>query len=50
MIFDLNSIMSVDVELHSLEEPFSTSEIDEVIKELPTNRSLGPDGFSGEFF
>jgi hypothetical protein len=50
MLFDLSSILSTDEDLHSLEDPFSTSEIDEVIKELPTNRSPGPDGFNGEFF
>jgi hypothetical protein len=50
MLFDLPSILSADEDLHSLEDPFTTSEIDDVIKDLPNNRSPVPDGFNGEFF
>jgi hypothetical protein len=50
MLFDLNSILLTHNDLEALEEPFSQSEIDEVIKDLPTNRSPSPDGFTGEFF
>lgn len=36
--------------LHILEEPFSSAEIDEVIKNLPNNKSPGLDGFNNEFY
>jgi hypothetical protein len=35
--------------LQALEAPFSDSEIDNVIKHLPNDKSLGPDGFNNEF-
>jgi hypothetical protein len=36
--------------LHILEVPFSNTEVDEVIKNLPNNKSPGPDGFDNEFY
>lgn len=36
-------------DLGYLEEPFSTLEIDAVVKQLPNDKSPGPDGFSNEF-
>jgi hypothetical protein len=35
--------------LHALEAPFSDSKIDNVIKHLPNDKSLDPDGFNNEF-
>jgi hypothetical protein len=35
--------------LDSLEQEFSTDEIDDIIKKLPNDKSPGPDGFSNEF-
>jgi hypothetical protein len=35
--------------LHSLSAVFTKEEIDEVIKELPTDKAPGPDGFNGMF-
>lgn len=51
MSFDLETLFSGshEVDFSSLELPFSHSEIDCVIKQLPCDKSPGPDGFSNEF-
>ena len=37
-------------ELENINRPITRNEIETVIKNLPTNRSPGPDGFTGEFY
>ena len=37
-------------ELENINRPITSNEIETLIKNLPTNRSPGPDGFTGEFY
>ena len=37
-------------EIENMNRPIPSNEIETVIKNLPTNRSPGPDGFTGEFY
>ena len=37
-------------ETENMNRPITSHEIETVIKNLPTNKSQGPDGFTGEFY
>lgn len=48
-MFVLNSLIQRHNDLSSLEDQFTTIKIDDVVKHLPNDKSLGFDGFSNEF-
>ena len=37
-------------EMENMNRPMTSTEIETVIKNLPTNKSPGPHGFTGEFY
>ena len=37
-------------EIENINRPITSTEIETVIKNLPTNKCPGPDGFTGEFY
>ena len=37
-------------EIENMNRPITSNEIETVIKNLPTNESPGPDGFTAEFY
>jgi len=49
MLFDLEELLTRPLDLSCLETEFTKDEIIDVISDLPTNKSPGPDGFSNEF-
>ena len=46
--FNLPRLNQEKIEIMS--NPITSTEIEAVIKNLPQNKSLGPDGFTGEFY
>jgi hypothetical protein len=48
-VFDLPSLLFFHSDLHWLDEPFSKQEIDSIVAALPSDKSLGPDGFNTNF-
>ena len=49
MLFNLESMIDPSEGLESVTEPFTQLEIDAVIRQMPRDKALGPDGFSGHF-
>jgi hypothetical protein len=49
MQFDLGALLHSSTELGYLSEAFSHEEIDDVVKNLPRDKSPGPDGFNTDF-
>ena len=37
-------------DIENINRPITSTEMETVIKNLPTNKSPGPDGFTGEFY
>lgn len=50
MQFDLTALIQLDIDLSDLAQPFTTEEIDRVVKITPPDKAPGPDGFNGMFF
>ena len=48
MLFNLSELLTLHL-LDDLEMPFTTTEIDSIIKSLPNDKSPRPDGFNNEF-
>jgi hypothetical protein len=51
MQFDPSSVVhkNESIDFQSLEDPFTSEEIDDIVKHMPSDKSPGPDGFSGAF-
>jgi hypothetical protein len=51
MLFNLFEIVhpNADIDFSALEAPFTRDEIDAIVKNMPTDKSPGPDGFNGAF-
>jgi hypothetical protein len=45
-LFQIQSLVSNQMDLSHLVEPFTNEEIDKAIKEMPSERAPGPDGFN----
>lgn len=49
IIFNLDSIVQPVVDLSDLIEPFTSQEIDAVVRSLPSDKAPRPDGFNTDF-
>ena len=49
MHYDLSSILTPKDNLETLIEPFQVSEIDALVRKMPTDKAPGPDGLNGLF-
>ena len=48
---ELHNLMTLNQEeIENMKRPYTSTEIETVIKNLPTNKSPGPDGFTGESY
>lgn len=50
MLFDLQDLIQMDIDLSDLVVPFTKEEIDRIVKITPPDKAPGPDGFNGMFF
>jgi hypothetical protein len=48
--FNLTELGLSALDLADLEQPFTEEEIWATIKQLPSDKALGPDGFTGRFY
>jgi hypothetical protein len=49
-VIDLDALGMPTFELSELDAPFSEQEVEDIIKMLPADKALGPDGFTGRFY
>jgi hypothetical protein len=49
MHYNLNDLLIPVPNLDQLAHPFTNEEIDSIVENLPSGKSLGPDGFNTDF-
>lgn len=49
MHFDLDDLLNPIEDMHWLEEPFTEQEINNIVSNMPSHKSPGPDGFNTDF-
>jgi hypothetical protein len=47
--FSVETLCKQDNDFGSMESPFLVEEIDDIFKNMPNDKSPGPDGFNGVF-
>ena len=47
---EFNKMDNLEEEIENVNRPITSTRNETVIKNLPTNKSPGPDGFTGEFY